>query len=60
MTNLSEQKNSNPVDQEVQINQAPVQSPVPANDVSKSEVNRTMSKREIMEELSRQRFPWEE
>ncbi len=54
--NPSEPNNSNSVDQEAQNDQASV----PQSLEIKPEPKPTMSKREIMEELSRQRFPWEE
>ncbi len=50
----SEEKNSKSADQEKNY-QA-----LQTNSENKSEIKPTMSKREIMEELSRQRFPWEE
>jgi hypothetical protein len=54
--NSSESNNKNLVDQEAQNDQVSV----PQSLEIKPESKPTMSKREIMEELSRQRFPWEE
>ena len=54
--NPSEPNNLNSVDQEAQKDQLSV----PESLEIKPEPKTTMSKREIMEELSRQRFPWEE
>jgi len=54
--NSSEPNNSNSVDQEKGEEQSSSQ----VNAEIKPEPKPTMSKREIMEELSRQRFPWEE
>jgi hypothetical protein len=54
--NPSEPNHANSVDQESQNDQPSV----PESLEVKPEPKPTMSKREIMEELSRQRFPWEE
>ena len=54
--NPSEQSNSNSVNQDTQDDQT---SALDSFEV-KPEPKLTMSKREIMEELSRQRFLWEE
>jgi hypothetical protein len=54
--NPSEPNNKNLVDQEAHNDQASVSESLEI----KPEPKPTMSKREIMEELSRQRFPWEE
>ncbi|BEI33034.1 hypothetical protein [Polynucleobacter sp. HIN5] len=54
--NPSEPNNTNSVDQEKEEDQFSSQLKAEI----KSEPKPTMSKREIMEELSRQRFPWEE
>ena len=54
--NPSEPNLANSVDQEAQNDQPSA----PESFETKSEPKPTMSKREIMEELSRQRFPWEE
>ena len=54
--NSSEPNNSNSVDQEAQNDQSAAPESLETKPVPKP----IMSKREIMEELSRQRFPWEE
>jgi len=54
--NSSEPNNANSVDQAKEEDQSSSQFKAEI----KSEPKPTMSKREIMEELSRQRFPWEE
>jgi len=54
--NPSEPNNKNLVDQEAQNDRVSVSESLEI----KPEPKPTMSKREIMEELSRQRFPWEE
>lgn len=52
----SEPNNTNSINQVKEEDQSSSQ----AKPEIKSEPKPTMSKREIMEELSRQRFPWEE
>ena len=52
----SEQSNSNSANQDTQDDQTSASDSFEV----KPEPKLTMSKREIMEELSRQRFPWEE
>ncbi len=54
--NPSEPDNTNSIDQEKGEDQSSSQ----AKAEIKPEPKPSMSKREIMEELSRQRFPWEE
>ena len=60
--NPSEQSNSNSANQDTQDTQDTQDDQTSASDSFevKPEPKPTMSKREIMEELSRQRFPWEE